>query len=54
MVTALSFGAKAGTEPAGLSGALGGNIRVIWGLYRGYIGVMEKKMETLGPFKGII
>ena len=25
---------------------------VIFGLYWGYIGIMEKKMETLGPFKG--
>ena len=23
-----------------------GNIWVIWGLYRGYIGIVEKKMET--------
>ena len=23
------------------------------GLYRGYIGIMEKKMETLGPFKRV-
>ena len=22
-------------------------------LYWGYVGIMEKKMETLGPFKGI-
>ena len=21
-------------------------------VYRGYIGIMEKKMDTLGPFKG--
>ena len=26
---------------------------IILGLYMGYIGTMEKKMETLGPFKGI-
>ena len=28
----------------------------VWGEggYRGYIRIMEKKMETLGPFKGII
>ena len=26
---------------------------VILGLYRGYIGILEKKMETLGPFKGL-
>ena len=26
---------------------------VILGLYWGYTGIMENKMETLGPFKGI-
>ena len=28
-------------------------IGVILGIFWGYIGIMEKKMETLGPFKGI-
>ena len=34
-------------------GLFGGYIEAILELYWGYIGIMEKKMETLGPFKGI-
>ena len=26
---------------------------VLWRIYMGIIGVMEKKMETLGPLKGV-
>ena len=32
---------------------LEGYVGIILGLYRGYLGIMEKKMETLGAFKGI-
>ena len=32
---------------------LKGYVGIILGLYRGYLGIMEKKMETLGAFKGI-
>ena len=32
---------------------LKGYVGIILGLYRGYFGIMEKKMETLGAFKGI-
>ena len=37
-----------GTPKKGKKGKENGNYRDYWGLYRGYIGIMEKKMETIG------
>ena len=35
-----------GFQALGDIGAHWDNIKVIWGLYGGYIGIVEKKMET--------